>query len=186
MKTVLLFVFCCGILLAVPGCFFGGPDRETRVFDLAETAGKKMDLPCGVHFLFFRNLSGSDRRFLLRMPDGRVVSDEFSRWLLDPELMLERFLRDRIRSEGPSPIRVRGVITRFELDLKRHKALLAADFELRSDDKTVQVSCRSEKDFRTEPFDAAEAAKAMGQCAEETVLQLGGRIRAFAAKKPEK
>jgi len=185
MKKMLLFVFFCGILLAGPGCFFGGSAPETQVFDLAETAGKKMDLPCAVHFLFFRNLSGSDRRFLLRMPDGRVVSAEFSRWLLDPELMLERFLRDRIRGEGPSQIRIRGVINRFEMDLKRHKALLAVDFELRTDDRTVLFPCRSEKDFGAGPFTAAAAAKAMGECAEETALQLGGHIRAFAAKKPE-
>ena len=185
MKKILFFVFYCGVLLTGPGCFFGGSAPETQVFDLAETAGKKMDLPCAVHFLFFRNLSGSDRRFLLRMPDGRVASDEFSRWLLDPELMLERFLRDRIRGEGASPIRIRGVITRFEMDLKRHKALLAADFELRGNDRTVLVSCRSEKDFGAGPFGAAAAAKAMGACAEETALQLGRHIRAFAAKKAE-
>ena len=186
MKKILRCLFLCGILLTVPGCFFGGSTRETRVFDLAGTAGKTMDLPCGVHFLFFRNLSGSDRRFLLRMSDGRVISDEFSRWLMDPELMLERFLRDRIRGEGASVIRIRGVINRFELDLKRRKALLAADFELREDDRTVLVSSRIEKDFKAEPFDAASAAKAMGLCAEETASHLGRHIRAFAAKKPEK
>jgi len=185
MKKILLFVFFCGILLTVPGCFFGGSAPETLVFDLAGKAGKKMDLPCGVHFLFFRNLSGSDRRFLLRMPDGRVISDEFSRWLLDPELMLERFLRDRIGGEGPSPVRIRGVITRFEMDLKRNKALLAADFELRDGDRTAQVSCLSEKDIKADPFDAAAAAKAMGLCAEEAASRLGGHICAFAAKKPQ-
>lgn len=40
----------------------------------------------------FRNLSGSDRRFLYRESDGKMFSDDYNRWLLSPDLMLERQL----------------------------------------------------------------------------------------------
>lgn len=180
MKKLLFSLFAGGMLLSLPGCIFGGTTRATRVFDLAEKAKKQPPLPYDIHFLFFRNLSGSDRRFLLRQPDNRMVADEFSRWLLDPELMLERFLRDEVRGEGNVSVRIRGVITRFEVDVKQHAAVLAMDFVLRIDDRYASISCRAQKALPKGDTTAAAAAQAMGECASAVAEQLRKHIQTFA------
>ncbi|MBQ9500924.1 MAG: hypothetical protein IJU70_02080 [Lentisphaeria bacterium] len=183
MRKLLFSLSACGVLLSLTGCFFGGTTRETQVFDLAEKAKGAKPLPYDVHFLFFRNLSGSDRRFLLRQPGDRMVSDEFSRWLLDPELMLERYLRDEVRGGGSASVRIRGVITRFEVDVERRAAVLAVDFVLRIDDRSAGVSCRAQKALPAGGITPAGAAQAMSECASAVAEELRKHILAFAKGK---
>ena len=185
MRKLLFSLFASGVLLSFTGCIFGETTRATQVFDLAEKAKKQPLLPYDIHFLFFRNLSGSDRRFLLRQPDNRIVADEFSRWLLDPELMLERFLRDEVRGEGNVSVRIRGVITRFEVDVKRHAAVLAADFVLHVGDRSAAVSFRAQKALPAGDITAAGTAQAMGECASSVAEQLRKHILAFAKGEPK-
>jgi len=180
MKKLLFSLFAAGMLLSLSGCLFGGATRAPRVFDLASKAKRQPPLPYDIHFLTFRNLSGSDRRFLLRQPDNQMVADEFSRWLLDPELMLERFLRDEIRGKGNVSVRIRGVITRFEVDVKRRTAVLSMDFSLRIDDRTAGVSCGAQKALPAGGITAAGAAQAMDECASAVAEQLRKHILAFA------
>lgn len=185
MKKLVYGLAVCGVLLSCSGCFFGGTTRETRVFDLAEKAKKKPPLPYDIHFLSFRNLSGSDRRFLLRQPDNRMVPDEFSRWLLDPELMLERFLRDEVRGEGKVSVRIRGVITRFEVDVKQRAVILAMDFSLRIDERSTGVSCRAQKALPAGEITSSGAAQSMGECASAVAEELRRHILAFAKDEPK-
>ena len=165
------------LLLTVCGCIWGGQSRETRFFDLRTNQKKNACLPCEINFMLFRNLSGSDRRFLLRHSGNRLQSDEFNRWLLDPELILERFLREEVQGKGKTTVRVRGVITAFEIDTLRQEAVLAVDFILSSGENTRRLSCRASRKITPENGDfSAGAAAAMNFCALRIAENLRGGI----------
>jgi hypothetical protein len=155
------------------GCI-GGQSSETRLYSLP-SGGSRETLPCRVTVLKLRHLSGAASRFLFRFARNRMQTDEFNRWLLDPELSLERFLRGALKGSGKEDIRVRGVITAFEFDAEKHLAVLAVDFTLYNDTLDETFSIRQEKSF-TEKENAAEA---MGQCAVSLAAELRSRILAL-------
>ena len=70
--------FPAAVLLAMlTGCIFGGASSEPQIYSLTPAQKKHLYVPCQVKFLLFRNLSGSDRRFLYRFEGGRMKGDEF-------------------------------------------------------------------------------------------------------------
>lgn len=158
-------------LSVLSGCI--GSSSETRVFTLGGN-GTEQSLPCRVTVLRFRNLSGADRRFLHRSQHNRMRSDEFSRWLLDPELLLERLLRSKLNGTGNEEVRIRCVITTFEIDDTRSTAILAGDFTLYCGEYIRTFRVQEERKFSAESGDPAAAAEAMDQCA----AALAGRLRA--------
>lgn len=158
--------FISGILLclaALTGCV--GSSSETRCFTLGSNDAEKV-LPCRVTILRFRNLSGADRRFLYRYQNNRMQNDEFSRWLLDPELLLERLLRSKLNGTGRDEVRARCVITAFEIDIARNTAVLAGDFTLYCGENILTFRVQEERKLSAESGDfAVAAATAMDQCA---------------------
>ena len=173
MKKLLLFP--AGILcLILSGCIFGGANSQPQIFSLRVSAVKGEKLPCRVGFLLFRNLSGSDRRFLYRYENNQVSGHEFSRWLLDPELLLERFLREEIRGDGNESVRVRGVITSFEFDVPEQLAVLSVDFTLYGGGIERPVSIRTvQKIASANNGTGLAAAAAMEKCA----FELAGKLK---------
>ena len=162
-------IFVC--LSVLTGCI--GSSSETRFFTLGGN-GNEQSLPCRVTVLRFRNLSGADRRFLYRSQHNRMQSDEFNRWLLDPELLLERLLRGKLSGTGNDEVRVRCVITDFEIDTVRNAAVLAGDFTLHCGEHLLTCHIKEECKFSAESGDsAAAAAEAMDQCASA----LAGKLR---------
>ena len=77
------------LVLGLGGCVLMGPSYTEPVdFDLgvpAAEAVRPAALP--IRFGVFRNLSGSNRGFLVRESGDRLSSDEYNRWLLSPELL---------------------------------------------------------------------------------------------------
>ena len=170
-----LFLFPAAVsLLTLAGCIFGGASSQPQIFSLGTSAVKSEKLPCQVRFLLFRNLSGADRRFLYRCEGNQVLGNEFNRWILDPELLLERFLREEIRGGGNESVRVRGVITCFEFDVPKQQAVLSVDFTLYSGDIDRSFNIRSEQTFSVRDDVAGQAAAAaMEKCA----FELAGKLR---------
>ena len=117
-------------LLAAGCALFGTGYTEPNDFDLAAPSATDVAPTTEpVRFGVFRNLSGSDRRFLVRLEGDRMQTDEYNRWLLVPELLLER----RFRAELPLPetfaadtpeIKLDCAIYRFEFDRVRQQAVL--------------------------------------------------------------
>ena len=177
-----LFISGLAVCLAVlTGCI--GSSSETRFFSLGGK-GAEQALPCRVTVLRFRNLSGADRRFLYRYQHNRMQNDEFSRWLLEPELLLERFLRGELNGTGEKEVRIRCVITAFEIDAVRNCAVIAGDFTLSCQDSIRSFSVREEKKISAGAGDPAAAAAAMDQCASV----LAGKVRKeilLLCKKPQ-
>lgn len=168
-KLLLSGIFVC--LSCFTGCI--GSSSETRFFTLGDN-GTEQSLPCRVTVSRFRNLSGADRRFLYRCQNNRMQNDEFNRWLLDPELLLERLLRSKLGGAGHGEVRVRCVITAFEIDTVRNIAVLAGDFTLSCGENIQTFRVREERKFSAESGDiAAASADAMNQCASA----LAGKLR---------
>ena len=168
------------VLLTSGGCIWGGQSRETRFFDLKAEQSKSLLLPCEVNFMLFRNLSGADRRFLVRQSGNRLRGDEFNRWLLDPELLLERFLREDLRGKSGPTVRVRGVLTAFEFDLLRKEAVLGIDFTLTSGENSRHFNCRIREKISSGGEDfSSSAAAAMNICATRAAGELRRSITAL-------
>ena len=170
------------IVLSGSGCIFGGISNEVRSYDLERDLKRESVLSCRINFALFRNLSGSDRRFLERHKAGRMQADEFNRWILDPELLLERYFRGNFRGTGKELVRVRGVITSFEIDMERKEAVLEIDFMLFCDGRSSRVLCRSRQKIgdmdRKESF-----VRAMSRCAADISDQLKRRLIEFSEEK---
>ena len=166
-------VFC----LILSGCFSGGLSSGTRLFSPAAVNEKQFQLPCRIKIMNFRNLAGADRRFLFRYKGNRMHNDEFNRWLLSPELMLERFLREEFNGTGKTEVRVRGVITSFEFNAEKHLAVLAVDFTLYSGEQSISFKAKSEKRFARDSRDLPQAAAdAMEKCISSLAGQLQEQI----------
>lgn len=125
-------------LLAAAGCALMGPEYvEPAEYDLAQPpSAESASLSAPVRFGVFRNVSGADRRFLIRAEDDRMLTDEYNRWLVSPELLIERRLRaampdpEEIRRSGET-VRLGGTVYRFELDRKRKLAVVGVDYSAR-------------------------------------------------------
>ena len=179
-------LWICGLLLpflAGAGCAYLSPGYiEPKEFDLAVAATPLT----GMRFQLgtFRNLSGSDRRFLYRGKDERMLADDYNRWLLTPDLMLERqfhkalFPRETRCSEQDRLLRLDGTIYRFEFDRTKRTAILSVDYTIRIFNNrrpagVSSLSVTTEKPILGET--SASAAAAMSGCVSESVA----RVRKF-------
>lgn len=147
-----------------------------RSFRAGETAaGGRFELGT------FRNLSGSDRRFLYRESDGKMFSDDYNRWLLSPDLMLERQLTRALspRERGPHRRKKRPVsaVGRNHLPLRirpgtEKKAVLSVDYTVRvyvdrRPVRTENLNVSTEQPIRGNT--PAAAAAAMSECVTESI-----------------
>jgi len=179
-------LWICGLLLpllAGAGCAFMSPGYiEPKEFDLAVASTPLT----GVRFQLgtFRNLSGSDRRFLYREKDEQMLSDDYSRWLLTPDLMLERQFHKALfpletRSDGKDRLlRLNGTIYRFEFDRTKRTAILSVDYTVRIFDNRRPAGVSSLSVTTEKPIlgdTSASAAAAMSGCVTESVA----RVRKF-------
>ena len=181
MKKFLMSVSFASVLLATGGCIFTeNPYVENAEFDLElpklESKAPQKPIRLGV----FKNLSGSDRRFMVRRGDGQVMSLEYQRWRLSPEIMLMRCMYGVFQIRGQEAIdspQVSVVIYRFEFDDRDGKAHLAADFMLTTPNSsslrsapTVRVDVAVPVKGSGDP--AAARAEAMSKCAELALSEL--------------
>ena len=170
------------------GCIFSRNDYvENAEFDLELPKRQCGALRLGV----FKNLSGSDRRFLMRRGDGQVVPLEYLRWRLSPELLLQRCIYGafEVKADNAEKVsRLNAVIYRFEFDERDNKAHLAVDFmipdfrapvsiELPSDyTRPVTVRVDVAAPVRTGDDLGAVRAAAMSECARLAVEKLSAAM----------
>ena len=130
MKKQLLAAGLAALALLGSGCIFSQNDYvENAEFDLE--LPKRM--PATVRIGVFKNLSGSDRRVLVRRSDGQVVPLEYQRWRLSPELLLQRCIYgafDVAPDNAEGVPRLNAVVYRFEFDDRDKKAHLSVDFQI--------------------------------------------------------
>ena len=186
MKRFGLAAVSLAVAALIGGCLFSQNDYvESEEFDLAlpkKAAGPALRV--GV----FKNLSGSDRRFLVRRGDGQVAALEYQRWRLSPELMLQRCVYGAFRiapDNDEARPRLNAVVYRFEFDERENQACLAVDFLLPGNacadagNSASPLAVRAEfavpvKD--TGDLGAARAA-AMSECARLAVEKLAAELK---------
>ena len=119
-----------GTVLAVTGCIFSqNAYIESSEFDLSLPGFDKAATPVALGV--FQNFSGSDRRYLCRRRDGQMVKEEYLRWLMAPELLLQRCMYGAfsVDPEGADKLpRVSCLLYRFEFDESAAAAKLSAEF----------------------------------------------------------
>ena len=121
-------IFLAALVLSGTGCVFSrNAYVENAEFDL------ELPKPVGgkVRLGVFKNLSGSDRRVMMRRGDGQVVSLEYQRWRLSPELLFQRCVYGafEVAADNAEEVsRLNAVIYRFEFDERDNRAHLAVDF----------------------------------------------------------
>ena len=189
MKTLMLSMLAAAVLLGSGCVFMQNSYVENEEFDLAlpkRVAGAKT-LRMGV----FRNLSGSDRRFLIRCGAGQVVPLEYQRWRLSPELLLQRCVYgafDIAPDNDDARPRLNAVVYRFEFDERDNKACLAIDFLLPNfRNSESAIAARKQPGPLTLRVDVAVPVKdsgdlgaaravAMGECARLAVEKLAAEM----------
>jgi len=168
----------CGLLLPLlSGCALMSSNYiEPKEYDLSVPAEPLTDVQFEVGT--FRNLSGSDRRFLYREKAERMLSDDYSRWLLTPDLMLERqlhkalFPRETRNSDNGRLLRLSGTIYRFEFDRENKTAILTVNYNIRIfvDRRPMgggSLSVTTEKPIEGDT--PASAAAAMSGCVADSI-----------------
>ena len=154
-----------GLMLAFCGCaMFGREYQAAKTYDL--TVKGHSQLP--VQLKRLRNLSGADIRFWSALDAVQVASDEYARWRLAPDLMLERaFLEYFRQAAGPYEIEASAVLTRFEFDLASHQAVFGWRVQLTCQDKTINETSTFTSPISGDRPD--DAAAAMGRCLEQAL-----------------
>ena len=183
---------CRTALPLLAGAVLGGcilfPESyiEPAEFDLtaSDSAEKTREmLPVPLVFGTFRNLSGSDRRFLVRLKGEKLQSDEYNRWLLIPEQLVMRRLGEALspQPEQGEPMRIDAEILRFEFDRSRSEAFFAARFTVRSDGGAVFVDVAERSNLADSTPETAAAA--MSRCVDQAAAKLRAAVIARSGKK---
>ena len=176
MKQLMVLAVAAAALL-VSGCVLmqnSYVDNSEFDLELARPGAAAPKIRLGV----FKNLSCSDRRFLVRMADGQLSVSEYMRWRLAPELLLQRSMYGAfaVEPEGEmsAPL-LSAVIYRFEFDERDRSAHIGVDFTLHRDRwRTVRA------DF-AEPVEdwesGAARAAAMNKCVRRAIAELNGALK---------
>lgn len=185
MKKIGLAAISAVVAVLVGGCLFSQNTYiDSAEYDLA-LPKRVFDEP--VRIGVFKNLSGSDLRFLLRSGDGQVVPLEYCRWRLSPELLLQRCVYGAFNiapdNDDARP-RLNAVIYRFEFDERENKACLAVDFMLPNNGygtrrPTLPLAVRADVavPVRDDGDLGAARAAAMSECVRLAVEKLAAELR---------
>ena len=186
MKKLFLAAVSAALAALAGGCLFGQNDYvENAEFDLA--LPKRIATAGSVRMGVFKNLSGSDRRFLIRRDDGQVVPLEYQRWRLAPELLLQRCVYGAFEvapDNDESRPRLNAVIYCFEFDEREKQACLAVDLILTNSYDAAAARPATARTVRAEiavPVKdsgdlAAARAAAMSECARIAVEKLAPEL----------
>ena len=176
MKRNWLVAALAAAVFAGGGCIFWPNEYvETADYDIVLATGGTRRIALGV----FRNFSGADRRFLCRNKDGRMIPLEYHRWLMSPELMLQRGMYDKFsidpRNDAAIP-RVSCDLYRFEFDDARATARFAAEFciEHKGEAKVIRVDLSEPV---TGEFPGRAGADAMSACIAKALAELDGALK---------
>ena len=166
-----LAVGLIALLLAFSGCaMFSRDYHEAKTYDLKVTGSSQLP----VQLKRLRNLSGTDIRFWSQLDAVQVASDEYARWRLSPDMMLERAVMEYFRPDAATyEIDMNAVLTRFEFDLVSHQAVFSWQVQLTCKDQTVKTTGRF-----TAPIDGDrpdDAAAAMSRCLDQALADVAAK-----------
>ena len=178
MNKLGLCLVAAGVAAVVAGCVFSqNAYIENSEFELALPAFDRSVKP--VTLGVFQNLSGADSRYLCRRRDGQMVKREYQRWMMSPELLLQRCIYSAFTVDphevGKLP-RIGCLLYRFEFDESGSAAKFSAEFfiDRGGERRVVRVDC-------SEPLKGeltgASGAAAMSACVGRALSELKGALK---------
>lgn len=178
LKRSRMFLAAAGIAVAVSGCVFSQNTYIENIdFDLALPAfdGSAGAVKLGV----FQNLSGADSRYLCRRRDGQMAKREYLRWMLAPELLLQRCIYSAFTvdpySTGDLP-QIGCMLYRFEFDENENAAKLSAEFFIERGGKRRVIRVDESEPLKGE-LTGASGAAAMSACVNRALNGLKGELK---------
>ena len=178
MEKLRLIVAALGVAAALAGCVFSQNEYiENADFSLALPAFDKAAKPLALGV--FQNLSGSDTRYLCRRGDGRMARHEYLRWMMSPELLLQRcmygaFSVDPYGAEDMP--RVGCLVYRFEFDEAAAAAKFSAEFFIERAGKRQVIRVDESEPLKGE-LTGASGAAAMSACVDRGFAKLKGALK---------
>jgi hypothetical protein len=164
MKQLSLFTLP---FLLLTGCF--STYRQSVEMDLLPAPPAAAEKMPSAKIGVIHNSSGAGLPVIIRLEDGLVETDKYSRWLMGPDQMLERELHRTLNIAASSAVRISGNVLTCEFDQGKQQAVLEVSFEVckgsctRRIKKqfTVPVELKKNSSQRKQ---AASMAKAMSSC----------------------
>ena len=178
MREFRLILAAAGVAVVVAGCVFSQNTYiENSDFDLTLPAFEKSAGPMTLGV--FQNLSGADSRYLCRHRDGRMIKQEYLRWLMAPELLLQRcmygaFTIDPFGAEALP--RIGCTIFRFEFDESTETAKFSAEFFIERKGNRQVIRVDESEPLKGE-LTGASGAVAMSACVNRAVNELKGALK---------
>ena len=177
MKKTSLILAAAGVAAAVAGCVFSQNEYIENVdFALTMPAYDKTVKPVALGV--FQNLSGADKRYLCRSRDGRMTKREYLRWMMSPELLLQRSMYGAFTVDpfgGDKAPRIGCVLYRFEFDEADAAAKFSAEFFVERDGKRQVIRVDESEPLKGE-LTGASGAAAMSVCVERAFNVLKGAL----------
>jgi hypothetical protein len=165
-------------LLLMTGCIF-----SSRKYVPHSTYDLGTDVPecgCAVNLLKVSNESGADRRFLCRGESNRMSTDEYSFWMLEPELLIRRALRAAFAVRDSKAADIRCIIDRFEFDTVKNEAVLKLSVSISGKGMETGFVCSFKEKFSS--GSSASAAGAMNKCVKSALEKICSEYRAFSKR----
>ena len=161
------------LLPVLSGCFVTErPYTESRSYDVAFPAESGKN---AVTLKRIRNLSGADRRFLVKKGSAQASSDEYSRWQLSPDQLLERAFLEYFPAQD-SRVTASVVLTRFECDADKKEVRLVWQVNLSGNGRSREFRSSHAAAYTGSADDAAQA---MNKCIGEALSHLDSEISRF-------
>ena len=177
-SRLFLAAVAVGMVFAVTGCIFSqNAYIESSEFDLSLPDFEKAAAP--VSLGVFQNLSGADRRYLCRRKDGQMVKEEYLRWLMSPELLLQRCMYGAfsVDPEAADKLpRVSCFLYRFEFDESAGAAKFSAEFLIERGEKRQRVKVDVSEPLKGR-LTGASGATAMNVCVGRAFAELKGALK---------
>lgn len=131
MKSALLIAGIGLLTLINGGCgVFREPYMPTDYFDLPQAKARGI-----VEIIVdtINNATAAKQRMLYRTDQGRVLVDEYNRWIQSPDQMLFRYLSAATpHTPEPNDWYLRAVLTAFSIDWVKSECVIGLNYELTS------------------------------------------------------
>ena len=177
-SRMFLAALAAGMVFAVTGCIFSqNAYIESSEYDLALPRFEKTAVP--VSLGVFQNLSGADSRYLCHRSDGQMIKREYLRWMLSPELLLQRCMYGAFTvdpyGDAEQP-RIGCLLYRFEFAEAPGAAKVSAEFFIERDGKRRVVRVDETEPLKGE-LTGASGAAAMNACVGRAFAKLNGALK---------
>jgi hypothetical protein len=167
------------VLLLLSGCsLMQKPEYSVpSLYDLAsQKAAPLVSAPA--EFRSFADVTGNGTGIVYRAGGGEVTSDDLNRFTAPPVQLIRRRLIELFPPAAQSPLKVSGILSRFEIDRRSKSAVMALDYQLLCHGRSKALRHRISVPLKGES--GVLCAEALESCVISSARRLAGEISIFA------